>query len=582
MIRFLGSDLASFKALTFRSGLNIVLADKSEGATDRQSRNGAGKSSLIELVHFLLGAEVRPDSVFRSDRLIDSTFDIGMDVKGAQVTAGRSGKRPSRIVVEGNFEEWPKAPAEKIDGTAEYSNEVWKENLGALWFGLPSGSEEGYPSFRSLVSYFARRQGSGGFIQPIQHSSQQQTWDQQIAVSYLLGLDWNLPQRFRELSAREKVTKELRKAAKSGELGQYFGRAADLRTRLTVVEAHAKRLREQLDSFQVVPEYKELEREANDLTRSIDTRNTDNVLDGDLIRQLRGSLEQEVTPGISDVTDLYAEVGVVMPELVRKRFDEVEQFHRTILENRRSHLAAEIGAAEARIAERDRLSLEQDRRRQQVMGVLRSGGALEHYTSLREELGRLEAEVQSVRQRLQTAETIESTKTEIDIERAQLLKALRDDIHERAAVVREAILTFEQLSESLYERAGSLTIADSSSGPTFDVHIDGQRSKGITNMQIFCFDMMLMEICQKQGRGPGFLIHDSHLFDGVDERQVAKALQLGAERAEARGFQYIVTMNSDALPKDGFRGKFEIRGHVLDTVLTDATETGGLFGLRFE
>ena len=401
-------------------------------------------------------------------------------------------------------------------------------------------------------------------------------------MSYLLGLDWNLPQRFRELSAREKVTKELRKAAKSGEMGQYFGRAADLRTRLTVVEAHAKRLREQLDSFQVVPEYKELEREANDLTRSIDSRNTDNVLDGDLIRQLRGSLEQEVTLGISDVTDLYAEVGVVMPELVRKRFDEVEQFHRTILENRRSHLSAEIGAAEARIAERDRLSLEEDRRRQQVMGVLRSGGALEHYTSLREELGRLEAEVQSVRQRLQTAETIESTKTEIDIERAQLLKALRDDFHERAAVVREAILTFEQLSESLYERAGSLTIADSSSGPTFDVYIDGQRSKGITNMQIFCFDMMLMEICQKQERGPGFLIHDSHLFDGVDERQVAKALQLGAERAQTSGFQYIVTMNSDVLPRDGFRGAFDIRDYVSETVLTDATETGGLFGLRFE
>ena len=29
----------------------------------------------------------------------------------------------------------------------------------------------------------------------------------------------------------------------------------------------------------------------------------------------------------------------------------------------------------------------------------------------------------------------------------------------------------------------------------------------------------------------------TQLFDGVDERQVAKALQLGAERAEAAGFQ---------------------------------------------
>jgi uncharacterized protein YydD (DUF2326 family) len=33
---------------------------------------------------------------------------------------------------------------------------------------------------------------------------------------------------------------------------------------------------------------------------------------------------------------------------------------------------------------------------------------------------------------------------------------------------------------------------------------------------------MLTEISLKNGRGPGFLVHDSHLFDGVDERQIAK------------------------------------------------------------
>lgn len=151
-----------------------------------------------------------------------------------------------------------------------------------------------------------------------------------------------------------------------------------------------------------------------------------------------------------------------------------------------------------------------------------------------------------------------------------------------AGGVRDAILTFEALSESLYEKAGSLTVSETGNGPQFEVHIDGQRSKGITNMQIFCFDLMLTEISLKHGRGPGFLIHDSHLFDGVDERQVAKALQLGAQRAEAAGFQYIVTMNSDALPREGFKAGFDIRSFVTDTKLTDATDTGGLFGLRFE
>lgn len=100
-------------------------------------------------------------------------------------------------------------------------------------------------------------------------------------------------------------------------------------------------------------------------------------------------------------------------------------------------------------------------------------------------------------------------------------------------------------------------------------------------MQIFCFDMMLIELCSKRGTSPGFLIHDSHLFDGVDERQVAKALQLGAEKAESLGFQYIVTMNSDAIPSDGFRRGFDIFDYVLKTRITDAVDDGGLFGVRF-
>jgi uncharacterized protein YydD (DUF2326 family) len=214
-----------------------------------------------------------------------------------------------------------------------------------------------------------------------------------------------------------------------------------------------------------VPEYKALEREANEITREIDGMNAENVIDGDLLQQLRASLSDEDAPDLRDVTKLYAEVGVVLPDMVRRRFDEVERFHRTIIENRCAHLTPEITSTEARVAERDQRTAERDRRRRQIMGVLRSHGALEHYTSLREEADRAEAEVEGLRQRHDTAERIESTKAELDIERANLSKALRDDIHERADIIREAILAFESLSESLYEKAGRLTISETGSGP---------------------------------------------------------------------------------------------------------------------
>ena len=184
--------------------------------------------------------------------------------------------------------------------------------------------------------------------------------------------------------------------------------------------------------------------------------------------------------------------------------------------------------------------------------------------------------------RLEAAERLETTKADLTVRRAQIARSLKDDIHERSEIIREAILTFEALSEALYEKEGSLTIAESSNGPIFEVKIKSQRSKGINNMQIFCFDMMLSILGKKRGRSPGFLVHDSHLFDGVDERQTARALQLGAKRSREHGFQYLVTMNSDALPKEGFDKDFRIEDYILPVRLTDAIETGGLFGLRFE
>ena len=415
----------------------------------------------------------------------------------------------------------------------------------------------------------------------MQHSTMQQLWDQQTTICYLIGLDWTIPGHFQELRGQEKIAKELRRAASSGELGRYFGKAAELRTQLALAEARTDRLRARLDAFHVVPEYKELEREASEITGQINDLNTENLVDQDLVRELRASLESEDAPVFQDLAKLYNEAGIVLPGLLRRRLNEVELFHRTIIENRRSHLATEVESAEQRIVGRDRRKDGLDQRRQQIMGLLKTGGALEHYTGLREELGRTEANSEMLKTRLETAERFESTKTELDMERTRLVAALRDDIHERAQIVREAILSFEELSRSLYESAGSLTIADTPNGPKFEVHIAGERSKGITNMQIFCFDLMLTEIGARRGRWPGFLIHDSHLFDGVDERQVAKALQLGAQRAEADGFQYIVTMNSDSVPTEGFSEGFDLEDHFVEPRLTDATETGGLFGFRF-
>ncbi len=595
MIRQVSADQETFKTLTFDSGLNIILADKSRDSGDRQSRNGAGKSSFVELVHFLCGADAKSDGIFRSEALQNWKFTTSIDVGDNRLSISRSGSASSRVYVAGDDTIGSAAsnvplPLEcdqswQSDTQRELSNTQWKNTLGARWFGLPDDESDNArkfrPTLRSLFSFVARRQENGSFQNPVKHTAMQPLWIQQVAVSYLIGLDWTIPSRFQECRAREKSIKELRRAARTGELGRLLGNSAELRTQLTVAEDRANRLSDQLSAFKVVPQYQELEHEASELTGRIEALNVDNIVDRDLIREFRTSLTKESTPDSRDLAKLYQEAGIVLPNLARRRVEEVERFHEAVVENRRSHLDREIESAENRIINRNRLKDELDQRRGQLMGLLESGGALEHYTRLREELARIEADVEILRQKCSMIEQLDTMKTELELERARLTQALRDDIYGRDDIVREIILTFEELSRSLYERAGSLTISATPNGPMFEVHIAADRSKGITNMQIFCFDFMLAEICTRHGRWPGFLIHDSHLFDGVDERQVAKALQLGAQRADSAGFQYIVTLNSDSMPTDGFTDGFDLRDYVVEPRLTDATETGGLFGFRF-
>jgi len=42
MIHRITSSLTSFKSLEFKPRLNVVVADKSEGASERQTRNSSG------------------------------------------------------------------------------------------------------------------------------------------------------------------------------------------------------------------------------------------------------------------------------------------------------------------------------------------------------------------------------------------------------------------------------------------------------------------------------------------------------------------------------------------------------------
>lgn len=557
--------MSSFKELEFHDGLNVLIVKKESGATDRQTRNRAGKSSFIEIVHFLFGAKADKKSLFRTQTLINESFRLDFDLHGEEFEVSRKGKQPSKVATN-----------------KTNTNKEWLEWLGENMFALDllSDYEGRKPTFRSLFSYFVRREHSNAFIKPEKQASMQQAGDYQVALMYLMGLDWTIASDWQKVRDREKTLKELKKAANADAFGNLIGKSAELRTQLTVAKSRLTEIIDQVKSYKVLPQYRELEQEADQITMSLNQLSNNNTIDSAVIRDLGNSLNTEEPPELDMLKDIYAEAGVVLPNVALRKYDEVRSFHESVVRNRHDYLNGELQSAKDRINNREKEKGKLDKRRAEIMTILESHGALEQFSSLQGEQGRLQAEVEILTKRFELAEQIEGTKNELDIERNNLVLRLRRNFSEQETALSEAILAFEGISKSLYESAGSMTIEPSNNGPVFEFPMQGERSKGIKNIQIFCFDMMLMRLCCKKNIGSEFLIHDSHLFDGVDGRQIISALKIGAQTAQKLGFQYIVTLNEDDAFKETIDG-FDLNDYVLPVSLTDATEDGGLFGCRF-
>ena len=576
--------LATFKTLTFRPGLNLVVAEKSEGATLRQTRNGAGKSSLVEIVHFLLGGNCDKNCIFRCPALVAHAFGMKVDVGNLTVTVERHGATRTPVaVVSGATEEWPEGA--KIDagtGLLTIGNNAWRQALGEMVFQLPHHTSTYAPTFRSMFGFFARRRDDGGFQEPETFSTDADSGDLRTALSYLLGLDWEIPRSIRESREKERSLKALRKEFNRGVYGRVMEPASELKSKVAVAERRLAKLDADIRGFKVLPEYHELEAEASSIAVALSDMANQNTIDRETIEALERTLGAETPPELPNLDRVYKEAGVVVLPEALKQIEAAREFHLSVIANRRQHLEGDIAQLRARLNRRREEMARIDDRRQQIMQILQAHGALDQFSKIEAEATRLRTELGDYRQRLEVANRVEAAKTDLRIERAQLHKRLLLDQKERDADIKRAIVQFEELSESLSEKEGTLTIDADESGPVFRVEVPSSRSGGVKSMQIFCFDLMLQLIAGSRGASPGFLIHDSHLFEGMDPRQRGKALRLGSELANRHKFQYIVTINSDSLDDPDVRSQFDPAPFVVAPRLTDATDDGGLFGFRFE
>lgn len=585
MIHSIASNDPRFRTVHLRAGLNIVLAERTDGSSERDSRNGLGKTSLIEIIHFCLGSSYTKSHRLAHSELRRFTYSIEIDLGPSRFTVSRCPEEPGTINLKGPVTQLPTETfPHKKTGLPTLPVAKWNAILGRLLFGL--GEEESAqtfaPTFRSLVSYFIRR-GAHAFSQPFEHHPKQLEWDKQVNTAHLLQLDWRQPFQWQQLRERQKLIKQLKASAKSGIVPHLVGmdRVGDLEAARVNLEEKTRREAGELVNFKVHPQYRELETEASQLTTQLHELSNQNVSDRELFNFYDSSLRDETPAPDRDIEKLYAEAGVVLPAHVTQRLEDVKTFHSRLIRNRRDFLHDARQRLAAQIDKRDSEIEMLTERRAVLMSLLQNHGALEEYTRLQQRHLQTVAQLEDLRRRIDALRKFEAGNVALKAERATLEVEANRDFNEHRTVLEKELTLFNQHSLALYDSPGRLIVEpEAGTGYTLDYRIDRKGSEAVGHMVVFCYDLMLARTWATRPQNPGSLVHDTTLFDGADERQFVQALYLAHQTSNLEGFQYLCCLNSDRIPPTGFPEGFEWRDFVRLT-LRDGSPDGGLFGFRF-
>ncbi|MEV7801933.1 DUF2326 domain-containing protein [Microbispora sp. NPDC088329] len=579
-IRKVYANQPSFQEITLNDGLNLILAERSEGSSEHDSRNGVGKSTFIEVLHFCLGSSLTAKSVISQLRNSDWQFGLELEIDGARIHVRRSFSAPNQVIVSGNLRQLGLEDENRMfpDEGQTLSVKAWKDFLGSVTFGLGKDivTQKFSPTFRALITYFARSDRDG-YIDPFTTSRQVRTWQKQVFNAYLVGLNWNYASQWEELREEEKAIRTINKGSATRNRELMY----ELENERVRLIAEQRRLEEQVSNFVVVPEYKVIETEARALTRQMRDLANESAILSQMLEKYEEQMESESSGDLDKVQQIFEEAGLLFPEQLSRNLDQVVAFHSQVTQYRRDYLSNEIIRLRKQVHDNQQRLAELDQQRSTRLRMLNTGGAVEELGALQVKLGRTLERLQVVDNRLSSLETVTADEANVASGRQALLSRALLDRAERRARWSAVIANFVAATEYLYDNPGTLNFGVNENGYTFQTKMPRSGSDGVENMAIYAYDIALTQVWSAQLNRPGFLVHDSILYEGVDERQVALALNYAKEQAERYDFQYVALLNTDDLPTDDLAQLGLDWRRYVRRELDDSNASSTLLGFRF-
>lgn len=567
------SNKDSFRTVRFNyTGPTFILAKQKdpEGSEKGKTYNGVGKSLLVHIIHFCLGASTKTYETFCSN-LPGWEFILDFEIGDKQYTARRTTAEPGKVFLNNEG----------------LSLNKFNRLMGILCFDIPSDIK--YLSFRSLLPFFIRfsRDSYVTYDKPGKTGSEYQA---RLYNAFLLGLNVTLAQQKSVLRKEKERIKEFeRNFGKDPLLRDFFTGDKDVDLTIIDLKERIQRLDDRLRSFKVAEDYYDVQLEANRVEKELFAINNDIIVLQNNVENISRNLELPADIARESMEEVYNELGIYFAEHTTKTLNELAEFYEKLITNRRKRLLEQRRKLELGLKERKNESHILQRELDRLMRYLGEHQALDLFVSLSNMRSELQVQMDKLQNYLSLQEEykIQVRQMEIDmLELDEVTDKYLKDIKEDTAILKDY---FRKLAKAFYPNSVAGLTIDNHEGDNqlryrVEARIESDASDGINNVKIFCYDVMLL--LHGKNHNIDFIFHDSRLFDGIDERQKAELFRIVYQEFSGGTKQYIATVNQNQLEEiERHLSAEEFQTIMIQNVvltLTDESDSEKLLGIKVD
>ena len=581
------SNDARFHSIVFNDGLNVVLGKVTRRYDMLRDSHNLGKSSLIEVLDFMMLKELKADSFFKKYANIFSSHIFYIELllnDTTYLTIRRAVANPNNISFIRSEASCECNEHTKWDVTLPLTKS--KEYLNRqLAFNVLTGV-----NYRSTVSFFLRTQKDYNNVFQLSKNfkGKQKNW--KPVVFELLGYE---PEKLIEKYDLDKQLEDLDSSAKS--ISSEMSISADdydrIQSALALKKTERNEVQGQVDAFNFYASERSINQHlVEDIeTRIAELNSREYALSFDF-EKMKQSLENVPKFDIEQLKQIYAEVEVYFPDNIAHSYEDLLQFNIKVTKERNKYLREQMEVLDEEIRTVRVQLFELNEQRKQALGYLQDKDTFHKFKQHQKHLSQIEGEITRLELQLKNIDIvsgINEKSDELKLKLKDVSKELVGEVKKPASQVTSSIKrNFNEIFKTVFGVSALLYVKTNNNSnvefctdvaPNEDAEATAE-GYGDTYRKILCAAFDLAVIATYSDRSYFKFVYHDGILEGLDNRKKELYIQVIRQYCSQYGLQYIFSTIEDDVP-ESIHDQFPLRERCLE--LNDSDDTEKLFGFSF-